>query len=252
MIDFTMNYWSWGAVGFALGTLASIRNVRKAEIVFSFPFAVVTITATIYAGLFGTRLLCVASEQPGLLRADPASALAFWNGGLAWQGFVLGVAVLAIILRLGRKPVWLTLGCCSPGLALAHAVSRIGCLSHGCCYGSPTDLPWAIHSARLNAMVHPTQIYSALSELVVFLLLQWVFERRSALRTYLAPAYFMLFSLHRFVLSFFRGDPPGPELIPGLRTDQAICIVFLAASAVAFIALTRGDTRHSAAEGASR
>jgi prolipoprotein diacylglyceryltransferase len=194
----------------------------------------------------------VAIEQPGLLRGDLASALGFWNGGLAWQGFVLGMAVLAIILRLARKPVWLTLGCTAPGLALAHAVSRIGCLTHGCCHGSPANLPWAIHSARLDAMVHPTQIYSLLSELFVFLLLQWAFERRPALRTYLAPGYFMLFSLHRFVLSFFRGDPPGPELIPGLRTDQAICILFLAASAVAFFALTRRDMRHSAAEDASR
>ena len=251
-MDSTMNYWSWGAVGFTLGTIASIRNVHKAEIAFSFPLSVVAITATIYAGLFGTKLLCVMIERPGLLRADLASALAFWNGGLAWQGFVLGVAVLAIILRLARKPVWLTLGCAAPPLALAHAVSRIGCLSHGCCHGSPTDLPWAIHSARLDAMVHPTQIYSSLSELVVFLILQWVFERRPALRIYLAPGYFMLFSLHRFVIGLFRGDPPGPELIPGLRTDQAICILFFAASAVAFFALTREGMGHSAAQDTSR
>ncbi len=251
-MDITMSYWSWGAVGLSLGTIASIRNVRKAEIAFSFPVAVVAITGTIYAGLFGTKLLSVAIEGPGLLRVDLASALAFWNGGLAWQGFVLGAAVLAIILGLARKPVWLTLGCTAPGLALAHAVSRIGCLSHGCCHGSPTDLPWAIYSARLDAMVHPTQIYSSLSELVVFLLLQWAFERRPAFRTYLAPAYFMLFSLHRFFFGFFRGDPPGPELISELRTDQAICILFFAASAVAFFALMREDMRHSAAEDTSR
>src|SRR5207244_3785073 len=49
-------------------------------------------------------------------------------------------------------------------LALAMAVGRLGCFFNGCCYGTPTDLPWAVPFAVDGQVVlcHPTQIYESL------------------------------------------------------------------------------------------
>ncbi len=234
-----MSYWSWGVAGFAVGTAVAIRNARRSGIGFSFPVGVVLVTVGLYAGILGTKLLDVALVRPELFREDLPAALAFWNGGLAWQGFVLAFAGLAVVLALAGKPVWLTVGCAAPGLALAHAISRLGCLSHGCCHGAPSDLPWAIWSTRLSASVHPTQLYSLVLELGVFGVLQWAFDRRPASRSLLFPAYLMLFSFHRFGIGFLRGDAPGPEWVPGLRADQVICVVYFAAGALALFALQR-------------
>ena len=53
----------------------------------------------------------------------------------------------------------------------------MGCLLAGCCYGSPTDVPWAITftstlaaanvGTPLEIALHPTQIYEAVAELLV-------------------------------------------------------------------------------------
>lgn len=73
-----------------------------------------------------------------------------------------------------------------PWLALALALSKLGCFFNGCCYGLPTDLPWAMYFARAQGgalgwlsptflgkvlsgsgpvLRHPTQVY----EVAVFI-----------------------------------------------------------------------------------
>ena len=41
-------------------------------------------------------------------------------------------------------PVWVTCDVFAPGIALGHAIGRVGCLFAGCCFGRPTSLPWGI------------------------------------------------------------------------------------------------------------
>ena len=74
--------------------------------------------------------------------------------------------------RSGRRRT-----CSRPGIALGHAVGRMGCLLAGCCFGRPTSEPWGItfHSTvaaanvgtPLGVPLHPTQIYEAVAELII-------------------------------------------------------------------------------------
>jgi hypothetical protein len=45
---------------------------------------------------------------------------------------------------LEKMPLWKTADVLAPSIALGSVFGRIGCLLNGCCYGRPTDLPWAI------------------------------------------------------------------------------------------------------------
>ena len=53
------------------------------------------------------------------------------------------VVALWYIRRIGL-PLWTTCDVFAPGIALGHVVGRFGCFFAGCCYGKPTDVPWAI------------------------------------------------------------------------------------------------------------
>jgi len=228
LLNLPKHYYFWGCVGFLIGTTLSVYNITRTGI--RFRVAVVMMAAAIWGGLVGSRLLFLIEKDRLHSLADLARVFLVWKGGLSWlAGPPLGALAAAVVLLLARAPVMESLGAAFPGIALSHAVSRIGCLVHGCCYGRPTTLPWAIYSERLQTYVHPTQVYSMLAELIVAATLQVLF-RKPPLRKYLFPLYGILLASHRFVTESFRGTSPGPELITGLRFHQSICILVLAVS----------------------
>src|SRR5688572_31370960 len=62
----------------------------------------------------------------------------------------------------------------APGLALGHAIGRLGCFAAGCCWGSECDLPWAVTfrnpdaneltGVPLGIPLHPSQLYERSEE----------------------------------------------------------------------------------------
>src|SRR4029450_6126480 len=51
-------------------------------------------------------------------------------------------------------------------LALALAVGRFGCFFNGCCFGQPSNLPWAVDFGD-GIRRHPTQLYEVLFHLTM-------------------------------------------------------------------------------------
>jgi phosphatidylglycerol:prolipoprotein diacylglycerol transferase len=121
----------------------------------------------------------------------------------------------------------------APGIALGHVTGRLGCLAAGCCYGKPTDVPWAIVFSNplaaanvgtpLGIPLHPTQLYEAGTELLILVCLLAT-ERRGrpfAGRTFWL--YMLLYAVSRFVIEFYRGDPRG--MVWGVTTSQFISLI---------------------------
>ncbi|MEO5667335.1 MAG: prolipoprotein diacylglyceryl transferase family protein, partial [Bdellovibrionota bacterium] len=64
------------------------------------------------------------------------------GNGLVFYGGLIGFLVFAApYCRIAHIDFVEMLNRLSPGLALAHAVGRIGCAIEGCCYGTRCDLP---------------------------------------------------------------------------------------------------------------
>ena len=94
----------------------------------------------------------------------------------------------AVVPVAAPMPMWTVTDVFAPGIALGHVIGRLGCLFAGCCFGRPTDVPWAITftdefaaqnvGTPLGIPLHPTQLYEAGAELLIlgFLL---AFERRA-------------------------------------------------------------------------
>ena len=99
---------------------------------------------SLIVGVVGARLFYVIhyfNQFQGRL----LSVFAIWEGGLELLGGVLlAIAVIVFYSWHHKLPVRCYLDILAIGLMLALAFGRIGCFLNGCCFGRPTNLPWAV------------------------------------------------------------------------------------------------------------
>jgi len=131
----------------------------------------------------------------------------FWHGGsIFYGGLIAGMAVAMWCIIQYRLPVWKSLDIAAVATALGAGIGRIGCFLEGCCYGTVTDMPWAVTFPSLAGTRHPTQMYSFLYTFLLFLVLWrlWSLHKREG-DVFLAGMF--LYSICRFVEEFFREGP---------------------------------------------
>jgi len=201
----------------------------------------------IIAAIVGAKLLLVAVDF-NYYRGHPAEIFSLArSGGVFYGGLIAAVLAAFWYLRRHKMPVWVTCDVFAPGIALGHAIGRVGCLFAGCCFGRPTTLPWGIVfsdpfaasyvGTPLGVHLHPTQLYEAGAELAILALLLAV-ERRGrpfAGRTFWF--YTLLYGVSRFVIEYFRGDERG--MLLGLSTSQFISVVLVPLSVYMLLRLAR-------------
>ena len=201
----------------------------------------------IIAALVGAKLLLLIVDFDQFSRSTADLLSLARSGGVFYGGLILAIAVAFWYVGRHRMPLWATCDVFAPGIALGHVTGRLGCLAAGCCYGRPTDQPWAITFTNplaaanvgtpLGIPLHPTQIYEAGAELLILIFLLAT-ERRGRVfagRTFWT--YLLLYAVSRFVIEFYRGDPRGEIL--GLSTSQFISVVLAPLSLVMLIWLAR-------------
>ena len=101
------------------------------------------------------------------------------SAGIFFGGFILALVFAFFYMRAQNLPVLATSDLFAPGLAIGHGIGRLGCFAAGCCWGKPTHLPWAVTFTNKNATtgvplgipLHPTQLYEALAEGIICLVL---------------------------------------------------------------------------------
>ena len=99
---------------------------------------------SLIAGVAGARLFFVVHHF-NKFQKDPLSVFAIWQGGLELLGgVILAIAVIFFYLWHHKLPIRRYLDILAVGLMLALVFGRIGCLLNGCCFGKPTNLPWAV------------------------------------------------------------------------------------------------------------
>ncbi len=188
--------------------------------------------AVIFAAIVGAKLLLVVVEWPQIAREPRQILTVLRSGGVFYGGLLAALPVAIWCVWRHGLPTWRIGDLAAPGIALAHAVGRVGCLMAGCCFGRPAELPWAVRftsayaadtvGVPLGVPLHPTQLYEAGAELAIFAVLL-VTERRGRPfpgRTFWT--YVLLYALARFVIEFYRGDPRGT--VGPLSTSQFVSV----------------------------
>ena len=181
-------------------------------------------------------------QQPGLILSA---------GGLTIYGAVLGAALgIWIYSKFSNFRFGYFADLVAPGIILAQAVGRVGCILNGCCYGAETSLPCAVvytdpeSYAPLGIAVHPTQIYEIVYNLIVFAILLKLRGRFKPDGS-LFLIYLSLYSLWRVGIDFIREGTP---FLFGLHQAQVTGIIVLAITIPILAYRTRWATVKSEAE----
>ena len=213
----------------------------------------------IVGALAGAKLLLLVTDLHQYSGSPRALVDLVRSAGVFYGGLVAAVGVAFVYMWRHRMPLWTTTDAFAPGIALGHAVGRLGCLMAGCCFGRPTSVPWAITfhnpAASLNSdtplgvPLHPTQLYEAGAELVILSVLLWLERRGRSFPGRTFWTYMLLYTAARFVIEFYRGDPRGTVGI--FSTSQFVSLILapLAVAMLVFLARRDDPRRYAAAQG---
>jgi phosphatidylglycerol:prolipoprotein diacylglycerol transferase len=197
--------------------------------------------------ILGARIVYVATYWKDEFAGQPLSEIfMIQHGGLVYYGGLIGATIAGVIyIRWKKLPLWKTADVLAPSIALGNVFGRIGCLLNGCCYGRACSLPWAIQFPADNPLhppttpVHPTEIYDALDNFILYLLLAWLF-RRKKFDGQIFATYLIGYAIIRTIMEYFRGDYPPDQIHYGLTPGELISIpIFIAGLVLGIVLSTR-------------
>jgi phosphatidylglycerol:prolipoprotein diacylglycerol transferase len=179
------------------------------------------------SGIVGARLLHVLDNWSYYFQ-HPGEIVG--GSGLAIYGAVLGAALgIWVYSRFRKLNFGYLADIIAPGIILAQAVGRVGCVLNGCCYGIETSFICGViytdpgTFAPVGVAVHPTQIYEIVYDLIVFAVLlkmRGKFQPDGSLFL----IYLSLYSVWRLGIDFIR---EGTDFLFGLHEAQVISIIVL-------------------------
>jgi phosphatidylglycerol:prolipoprotein diacylglycerol transferase len=151
-----------------------------------------------------------------------------WRPGMSFHGAMLGsiVGVLWATYQF-RLPLWTVLDALAPAAPLGHSIGRVGCFLNGCCYGKPTNVPWAVRFRNRvlcpdDLTRHPTQLYEAVGLLLLFAFLARYPSTSRGKRFWLWVGGY---GLLRFITEFWRaGSKP---ICLGLTAPQWLSVALI-------------------------
>jgi prolipoprotein diacylglyceryltransferase len=178
--------------------------------------------AAFVGGIFGAKLPFALGAVSG-----PWTGAAWLADGKTILTGLAGAYVAVELAKLGLGIRVKTGDSFALPLALAMAVGRWGCFFNGCCYGTPTDLPWGIDFGE-GFRRHPTQIYESVFHLTMAMVLLFLM-RREIWRSHLLQFYLIAYCGYRVVTELIR---PEPVWSFGLTFYQVVAAVLAIAISV--------------------
>ena len=223
------------ATGVLVGLVISARNSQRLGINPDHAWNLGILV--VLCGIVGAKILMFVNEWD-YYRENPGQIFSLDTlraGGVFSGGLVAALIAAAWYIRKHHLPTLATCDAFAPGLALGHAIGRVGCFAAGCCYGKPTLHFWGvtftnplsqIPAKYLGVPLEPTQLFESAVELANFFVLAWLFRHRK-FDGQVIGAYLFLYGFARYFLEFLRDDPGRGVLFGGAMTGTQLISIFL-------------------------
>lgn len=239
-------------LGSLLGAIVIVDEARRAG--FARRDALRVLTVAYGCGLAGAFLVPVLQ---GLAVWIERGRFVPPTGMAAYGGLIGGVGGGAIVLARMKLPVWRFLDACAPGVGLGYFFARLGCFSAGCDFGKVTRSRFGVafppdsHAFRdqvaagaiapdaaASLPVHPTQLYAALSGVLLYLAVRSMPCTGDGRRF---VALVVGYGFARRIIEVFRGDASRGHVGP-LSLSQVLAV----STILLTLALWRGHRLRSA------
>jgi phosphatidylglycerol---prolipoprotein diacylglyceryl transferase len=233
-----VHFW-WYGLGFALGFLQIhlwlMRHRGRIALTRSDVYALTLYVA--FGVLIGGRLVEVAFDEWPFYRDHPLMIPAYWLGGMATHGLLLGAAAGILLFSYARHKPLLELAdeLVIPG-ALLMGLGRLGNFIDGQIVGSPTDVWWGVQFPDAAGVRHPVVLYDAAKNLLLIPYLLRV-RRTNPTPGAVAARFIFWHAFLRIFIDLFR-DYPTHRL--ALGTGQTLNIVM---ALVGIVLLVRSRLR---------
>lgn len=204
------------------GEYRAKKNQLDADRVFSI------VIWSVVGGLLGAKVLYFITQIKEIMN-NPRLLLDVTDGFVVYGGIIGGILSAMLYCKVKKLPFLKYFDLLMPSVALAQGFGRIGCFLAGCCYGKETTSHLSVvfpagGLAPVGVHLHPTQLYSAAFDVLLALFLLWL-SKKNKKSGVIFSMYLILYSIGRFIVEYFRGDPRGN--VSMLSTSQFIAIFIL-------------------------
>lgn len=229
-------------LGFLLGWWLLRREAESGRIARFTPERVDTLITFVLIGLLaGARIFTFLVYEPAQLLEDPLELFRIWRGGMSFHGGLIGAVVGGIWFSRRYNVSWRALAdlLVLPA-ALGLALGRITNFINGELVGTLTNVPWCVdfstnpHArAPLEGCRHPSQLYEAAKNLLIFTTLVPLYHLRRYREGFIFWLFLLLYGVLRTAVTVLRDDPR----IIGLSIGQWLSLTM---AIIAAIVLWRG------------
>jgi len=200
--------------------------------------------------VIGARLGHCFFYEPDYFLANPLEILKIWKGGLASHGAAIGILLsLWLYIRKHKLSFLWLIDRIVIVVALGGAFIRFGNLFNSEIYGLPTDLPWGVEFVRdrlydsntgeilPTVARHPTQLYEALSYLLIFTVLL-IFYRKRHMKVrdgFIFGVFMILLFAARFFIEYVKNDQVAFEAGMQFNMGQLLSLPFILAGVIMIV-----------------
>lgn len=206
-----------------IGLILAKKDEGKYSIIFEDIFNLVLIL--IPAAIIGARIYYVLFKLEYYMNY-PWEILDLRDGGLAIYGGIIGGIITVYFYCKSKKISFLDLlDYIVPYLALGQAIGRWGNFFNQEAYGTQTNsiFRMGIIENGKYIEVHPTFLYESICNLVIFIIL-WLMKDKRKFKGQILYSYFILYGFARFFIEELRVDS---LMIGNLKVSQLLSIILV-------------------------
>jgi phosphatidylglycerol:prolipoprotein diacylglycerol transferase len=160
--------------------------------------------------IVGARLFYVIIYNFSYYLSNLHEIFFIWQGGMSFHGGFLGAIIAGYVYKIKHPfDFWKFADIMVIPLALGLCLGRIGNFINGELYGRLTSLPWGVKFPNIEGYRHPSQLYEAAKNFIIFLTL-WFLKDKKLPSGFLFWTFVTMYGFLRFWIEFVRA--PDPQL----------------------------------------
>jgi len=189
------------------------------------------VTWIVFGVILGGRLGYVFFYKPVYYLEHPIEIPQMWQGGMSFHGGLLGVMLACALFARKHGKTWFEVtDFVAPLVTIGLGAGRLGNFINGELPGRVTDFAYAMVFPHVDSLPrHASQLYEAILEGPVLLVILWWFAQKPQPRGRLSAVFLISYGLFRFMVEFTRQPDDFLGLLSlGLSMGQWLCVPMIA------------------------